>query len=129
MPSHINEPSLPEPTTQFTCAVLVDDHDFLPGIASPDIPGSEMALRDVAAETRVVMASIRILLALVGPDMGDVVPCDVHLVDLDDMDEKNAIYAPFFAEGHLPARTTTQSDMLADGGLVEIACMARRKQA
>jgi enamine deaminase RidA (YjgF/YER057c/UK114 family) len=41
------------------------------------------------------------------------------------MDEMNAVYGGFFADGQAPARTTTQSTKLAGGAGVEITCMAR----
>jgi 2-iminobutanoate/2-iminopropanoate deaminase len=71
------------------------------------------------------VTAIKRLLASVGLETADVVRVEVHLVDLDDMDEMNAVYGGFFVDGQAPARTTTQSTKLAGGAGVEITCMAR----
>ena len=49
----------------------------------------------------------------------------VHLANLDDFDDMDRAYREFFAQGHYPARTTTQSSRLFGDSLVEITCMAR----
>lgn len=126
---HVNDPDLPMPTAPFSQMVLDENYAFLSGIVASDIPGGEEAIGDIAAETRVVMTSILKLLASADLDMADVVRSDVHLVDFDEIEAMNTVYATFFAKGRLPARTTTQSDKLAGGGRVEITCMARRRSA
>ncbi len=126
---HVNDPDLPMPTAPFSQMVLDEDYVFLSGIVASEIPGGKEAMGDIAAETRVVMTWILKLLASVGLDMADVVRSDVHLVDFNDIEGMDSVYATFFETGRLPARTATQSDKLAGGGRVEITCMARRRSA
>ncbi len=126
---HVNDPSLSTPTLPFSQIVLDENYAFLSGVVASEIPGGEEAIGDIAAETRAVMTSILKLLASIGLDMADVVRSDVHLVDFDEIEAMDTVYATFFAKGHFPARTTTQSDKLAGGGRVEITCMARRRSA
>ena len=126
---YVNDPGLPEPTAPFTPMVLDENYVFLSGVVASEIPGGEEAMGDIAAETRAVMTWILKLLASVGLNMEDVVRSDVHLVEFDDMEGMNTVYATFFEKGHFPARTTTQSDKLAGGARVEITCLARRRLA
>lgn len=126
---HVNDPDLAMPTAPFSQMVLDENYVFLSGIVASEIPGGKEAMGDIAAETRVVMTWILKLLASVGLDMADVVRSDVHLVDFNDIEGMDSVYATFFETGRLPARTATQSDKLAGGGRVEITCMARRRSA
>jgi 2-iminobutanoate/2-iminopropanoate deaminase len=125
MPDHINDPSIPDQDAPFSNMVRDDDYVFLSGLVAPDLEGGEAVVGDITAETRLVMTAIKRLLASVGLETADVVRVEVHLVDLDDMDEMNAVYGGYFADGQAPARTTTQSNKLAGGAGVEITCMAR----
>ena len=129
MPDHINDPGMPIHTAPFSTMVRDDNYVFLSGLVATEMEGGETVFGDIADETRLVMTTIRRLLASVGLDMEDIVRVDVHLTDLDDMDAMNAIFGPFFAEGKRPARTTTQSAKLAGGSSVEITCMARIREA
>ena len=50
--------------------------------------------------------------------------CGVFLIDMDEFQEMNAVYARMFGE-HRPARTTIQAARLPGEGLrVEIDCIA-----
>lgn len=129
MPDHINVPNLPAPTAPFSHMVRDEDYVFLSGIVAPDLEGGDAVVGDIGAETGLIMTAIEGLLASAGLETADVVRVEVHLVDLDDMDEMNAVYGSFFADGQAPARTTTQSAKLAGGGGVEITCMARVRRA
>lgn len=48
-------------------------------------------------------------------DYGDVVSCTVYLTDLDDYDEMNKAYSPYFPKDP-PARTCVQVAKLVRGG-------------
>ncbi len=127
MPEHLNFPDLIDIGAPFSNVVLDDRYAFLAGIVAADMPQGREVLGDVGVETRIVMTTMQALLGRIGLDMSDVVRCDVHLADIDDMDEMNAVYAGFFDQGAFPARTCVQSDKLFGGSLVEATCVARRR--
>jgi 2-iminobutanoate/2-iminopropanoate deaminase len=128
MPDHINHPAIETGDAPFSVIVRDDRYVFLSGIVATDMNGGAKVVGDIAAETRLVMTTIRQLLASVDLAMEDIVRVEVHLTDLDDMKAMNAVYHEFFAERQEPARTTTQSGKLAGGSNVEITCMARLRQ-
>lgn len=114
-------------TSGYPYSHLVTDglYAFLSGVVAPDVPGGAEAVGDVAAETRIVMRAIRDALASAGLGMDRIVRVDIHMTDLSRMGDLNPVYASFFPEGALPARTCTGSTALADGASVEITVMAR----
>jgi 2-iminobutanoate/2-iminopropanoate deaminase len=125
MPDHINDPVIETGDAPFSPIVCDDHYAFLSGIVATDMRGGGETVGDIGAETRLVMNTIRHLLASIDLTMERIVRVEVHLTDLDDMDAMNAVYREFFTEGQAPARTTTQSTRLAGGSNVEITCMAR----
>ena len=127
MPQHRNFPDMIEIGAPFSNVVVDGDYAFLSGLVAADTKEGQAVLGDVAAETEVVMRTIRALLTGVRLQMEDIVRCDVHLTDLADMHAMNEVYGRFFEEGAYPARTTTQSGALFGGSKVEITCVARMR--
>lgn len=80
---------------------------------------------DVAAETEMVMRSIRAMLADLGLGMDRIVRVDVHMTDLDRIRVMNDVYRSFFEEGRYPARTCVEVSKIVGGSSVEITCLAR----
>ena len=108
----------------FTPIVTDDRYAFVAGVVAADIPGSEAVLGDVAAETALVMTTIRDMLAEIGLDLKRVLRVDVHLADFTEFPRMNEAYRSFFEEGRYPARTATESRRLYGGSRVEITCVA-----
>ena len=77
----------------------------------------------VAVETRLALDNLFRILAAAGAGPADVVRCGVYLVDIDDFDGMNAVYAQAFPTPR-PARTTIQVAGLPGGIKVEIDCVA-----
>jgi enamine deaminase RidA (YjgF/YER057c/UK114 family) len=118
-------PSLQTADGPFAHLVLDGTYAFVSGVVASDVPGGAAALGDIAQETEVVMTAIRDGLAHVGLAMDRIVRVDVHMSDVGRMAELDRIYARFFPESALPARTCTQSGGLAGKSNVEITVMAR----
>ena len=108
----------------FTPIVTDGRYAFVAGIVAADIPGGEAVLGDVAAETELVMSTIRDMLAGIGLSLDRVVRVDVHMADFDEFARMNEVYRRFFEEGRYPARTATESRRLYGGSRVEITCVA-----
>jgi 2-iminobutanoate/2-iminopropanoate deaminase len=128
MPEHKNFPGDIKIDAPFSNLVLDDNYVFLSGLVAADVEEGLAVLGDIHAETEVIMKTIRFLLGQVDLEMSDIVRCDVHMTDLDNMDAMNAAYGGYFKTGAYPARTTTQSEALFGGSGVEITCVARRRK-
>ena len=126
MPEHRNFPDDIKIDAPFSNLVIDDDHVYLSGLVAADVEEGLAVLGDIQAETEVIMKTIKFLLGQVDLDMSDIVRCDVHLTDLDNMDVMNVAYGGYFETGAYPARTTTQSEALFGGSGVEVTCVARR---
>jgi 2-iminobutanoate/2-iminopropanoate deaminase len=127
-PGDIRRLSLPGLDTgeaPFSHVVLDGTYAFVSGVVASDVPGGSAVLGDIARETDLVMTAIRDGLAQVGLGMERIVRVDVHMTDVTRMAELDRVYARFFPNGKLPARTCTQSAGLAGGSNVEITVMAR----
>jgi 2-iminobutanoate/2-iminopropanoate deaminase len=118
-------PELAPGTGPFSNVVLDGSYAFVSGVVASDVAGGAAAHGDVARETEIVMAAIRDALGHAGLGMDRIVRVDVHMTDVGRMAELDEVYARFFPENALPARTCTQSGGLAGGSNVEITVMAR----
>jgi len=85
---------------------------------------SGTAIADVAGQTREVLARIDALLAEVGTDKSRMLAATVHLKDIADFADMNAIWEAWTAEGCAPARTTVQAQLASPDLRVEITVVA-----
>ena len=90
------------------------------------IPETGELPEGVEAQARQSLTNVSAVLEEAGLTMADVVKTTVLLADINDFAKVNAIYAEFFAEGSLPARSAFQVAALPKGGLVEIEAVAAR---
>jgi 2-iminobutanoate/2-iminopropanoate deaminase len=125
---HFQPDFMPKSDAPYSPMVLDENYAYLSGLVAADFPEGQAVLGDVANETQAVLTAIGRMLREFDLDMDRIVRVDVHLVTLDDFDSMDAAYREFFEKDKYPARTTTQSDGLFGGSLVEITCMARRRQ-
>lgn len=94
---------------------------FVSGQASVDFTTSEFVLGSIEDETHRTLSNIRAIVEAAGASLTDVLKCTVHLSDIGDFNQYNAVYATYF-EGIKPARTTVQS-VLGEGLKIEIDCI------
>jgi 2-iminobutanoate/2-iminopropanoate deaminase len=83
-----------------------------------------MVQSDIEAETRQVLANVRMVLASAGCDSSDVVNATVYLKDMNNYQRVNAIYAGFFPPGKYPARVAVEVSRLPKDANVEISVVA-----
>jgi 2-iminobutanoate/2-iminopropanoate deaminase len=96
---------------------------FASGQIALDPRTGEMAQGGVEAQTRQVLANLAAVLEAGGATLADVVKTTIYLVDLEDFQKVNAIYAEHFP-GIAPARATVQVSRLPRNALVEIDAIA-----
>jgi 2-iminobutanoate/2-iminopropanoate deaminase len=109
----------------YSHVVIDGSYAFLAGIVASDVPGGAAAHGDIAREAEIVMAAIRGALAEIGLGMERIVRVEIHLTDIGRMPELDRVYARFFPDGALPARTCTQTGALSGGSNLEITVTAR----
>ncbi|NJN05422.1 MAG: RidA family protein [Rhodobacteraceae bacterium] len=120
----------PEHVAPFSHAVEAEGWVILTG-QMPTRPGTPDAPlpKGIEAQTRQVMINLETVLKGLSLDLSDVVQCRCFLTEFErDYAAFNEVYKTFFARDRLPARTTVGVTALAVGALVEIDCIARRRQ-
>ena len=130
MPLLHNIDDAPEHVAPFSHAVEAEGWVILTG-QMPTRPGTPDAPlpEGIEAQTRQVMVNLETVLKGLSLDLGDVVQCRCFLTAFErDYASFNEAYKAFFASDRLPARTTVGVTALAVGALVEIDCIARRRQ-
>lgn len=131
MPQFHNIDDAPSHVAPFSHAVEAGGWVMLTG-QMPTVPGAPDAplVEGVELQTRQVMENLKIVLAGLDLDLSDVVQCRCYLTKFErDYAEFNTTYKGYFPDTRLPARTTVGVTALALGALVEIDCMARRRDA
>ena len=123
---HLRAPDLDTGDTPLSHAVIDDRYVFVSGLVAADVPDGDQAVGDVAAETRVVMQALEVLLGRLELSLAQVVRVTAHLTDLDEMPAFDRSYAAFFPHGQFPARTCIEVSRLVGGCRVEITATARR---
>src|SRR5439155_15775326 len=94
---YISSPGSSKPRGPYSPAVRAGDFIF--------VAGQAVAGTDVKAETRQVLTNIGKILEAAGATLADVIRCGVFLIDGDDFQPMNEVYAEVFGETK-PARTT-----------------------
>lgn len=104
--------------------MTVDRLIFVSGQGATDPATGELAGADVETQTEQCLANLRAILQAGGSDLRHVLRCGVFLLDMNEFQQMNGVYARVFGD-HRPARTTIQAAGLPGVGLrVEIDCIA-----
>ena len=117
----------PKPVAPFSHAVECDGWVFVTG-QMPDTPARPGVLPDgIEAQTRAVMANLRLVLSGIGLGLEHVTMARIYLTHFqEDYKAMNATYDSFFPEGRRPARTCIGATGLAYDARIEIDLVARR---
>lgn len=86
-------------------------------------PGDTAVEGDITAQTEQALTNIQVILEAAGSSLGNLVKTTVFLMDLDDFQAMNAVYAARVGD-RPPARSTFQVARLPSGALVEIEAIA-----
>ncbi len=87
------------------------------------MPDGTMETTDVEHQTHQVMKNLFYVLESAGAHFNDVIKTTIYLVDMDDFDTVNKVYAHYFGM-HKPVRSTVAVRTLPKNALVEIDCIA-----
>jgi len=86
-------------------------------------PGDTAVAGDITQQTAQALANVQAILEEAGSSLEKLVKTSVFLVDLDDFQAMNAVYAEHVGD-RPPARSTFQVSKLPSGALVEIEAVA-----
>lgn len=123
----VSSPDAPAAIGPYSQGVEGDGELFCSGQTPIDPATGKLIQGDVAAQTHRVFDNLTAVLGAAGLDLGDVIKCNVYLIDMADFAAMNAAYAARFS-APFPARTTVAVAGLPLGARVEIECVARRRR-
>ncbi len=121
----IHSDAAPAAVGPYSQAILCDGWVYCSGQVALD-PATGSLVGDTAAQQAAqALANLREVLLAAGTDLGQVVKCNLFLVDMGEFSAVNEVYAQVF-EGHVPpARATVEVSALPLGALFEVDCVAR----
>lgn len=127
MATFMNDPTMPTPSFPGSHMVLDDHYVFVSGLTVSDLSNGHAARGDVKEETRLVMRALSRMLEMEDGSLADIVRVDIHLTDLQALQDMDSVYAEYFEPGRYPARTCTESANICGGSSIEITVMATRQ--
>ena len=118
----------PKPVAPYSHVVEVDGWLFVTGQLATDPNDDSLPVPvGIEAQTHKVFDNLKRALAGAGASLDHVVCVRIFLTNFErDYAAMNGIYAGYFKNGRLPARTTVGVTALARGGIVEIDFIAHR---
>ena len=87
------------------------------------MPDGTMETRGIEYQTKQVLKNLYYVLKEAGTSFDKVIKTTVYLIDMNDFEKVNEIYAHYFGD-HKPARSTVAVRSLPKGARVEIECVA-----
>lgn len=82
---------------------------------------------DITEQTRQSLTNLKAVIEAGGSDLAHVIKTTVFLNDMNDFAAMNKVYAEFFCEGTMPARSAVEVARLPKDALVEIEAIAIAK--
>jgi 2-iminobutanoate/2-iminopropanoate deaminase len=120
----VHATNLPKPVGPYSPGMGFERLIFVSGQGATDPATGQLAGHDVTAQTEQCLKNLEAILKAGGSDLQHVLRCGVFLLDMNEFQKMNAVYARMFGD-HRPARTTIQAAGLpGEGLLVEIDCIA-----
>ena len=122
---HLSFSSAPQKVAPFSHAVRAGDYLFITGqMPTLKNDNTKLVAGGIEAQTHQVMKNLLEVLNAAGSSLEKVIFARVYLVNFGDFDKMNSVYASYFVEDKLPARTCIGVTGLAVGASVEIDFIA-----
>lgn len=107
----------------YSQGVKANNMIFTSGQIPVDMETGEVSTGDIQKETRLVLNSLREVLAAGGATLEDIVKVTVFVTDIEDFGEINEVYAEYFTD-HKPARSLVEVSKLPKGVNIEVEAIA-----
>ncbi len=122
-PTIITTSNAPEAVGPYSQGVRIGDLLFTAGQIPLDPTTGDMVGPGIDEQTHQVFRNLQAVLEAGGSSLAQVVKMSVFMVDLDQFQAMNAVYAEYFPEAP-PARSAFQVAALPLGAAIEIECIA-----
>jgi 2-iminobutanoate/2-iminopropanoate deaminase len=113
----LTPPNTPTPIGPYNHVAKVGEHIWIGGTAGVDPATGLLAGDDVAAQTRQILQSFKVMLAAVGSDLDHAVHINIFLKSMADFEAMNAAYTEIMGE-YRPARTVVAVSELPKPGVL-----------
>jgi 2-iminobutanoate/2-iminopropanoate deaminase len=113
----LTPPNTPTPIGPYNHVAKVGEHIWIGGTAGVDPATGLLAGADVAAQTRQILKSFKVMLDAVGSDLDHAVHINIFLKSMADFEAMNAAYTEIMGE-HRPARTVVAVSELPKSGVL-----------
>jgi 2-iminobutanoate/2-iminopropanoate deaminase len=113
----LTPPNTPTPIGPYNHVAKVGEHIWIGGTAGVDPATGLLAGADVAAQTRQILKSFKMMLDAVGSDLDHAVHINIFLKSMADFEAMNAAYTEIMGE-HRPARTVVAVSELPKPGVL-----------
>jgi 2-iminobutanoate/2-iminopropanoate deaminase len=100
----LTPPNTPAPIGPYNHIAKVGEHIWIGGTAGVDPATGQLAGADIAAQTKQILRSFKVMLDAAGSDLDHAVHINIFLKNMADFDAMNAAYAEMMGN-HRPART------------------------
>lgn len=119
----VSSPDAPAAIGPYSQAIRTGAWLFVSGQIPIDPATGALVAGGTAEQTARVLDNLGAVLAAAGGTLADVVRTTVYLIDLEDFQAMNAVYAKYFT-ATFPARSTVQAARLPRDARIEIDCIA-----
>ncbi len=113
----------PQAIGPYSQAVEINGMLFVSGQIAIDPGTGKLIDGDISQQTELVMKNIGAVLNTAGYSYSDVVKSTCLLINMDDFDAMNKVYAKYYSENP-PARAAFEASKLPKGAMVEIETIA-----
>lgn len=121
----VSTPDAPAAIGPYSQAVVHGGLVHCSGQVALDPSSGEIVAGGVAAQADRALRNLAAVLEAAGSSLGQVLKCNVYLVDMADFAAVNEVYASHYGS-HRPARACVAVAALPKGALVEIDCVAAK---
>lgn len=118
----------PKAVGPYSQGVETEQFIFVSGQLPVDPDTGKIVEKNIKKQTAKVLENILSILDHAGVGVENVVRCDVFLLDMNDFQAMNEVYASKFTSDPKPARQAFQVGRLPLDALVEISCIAVKNQ-
>jgi 2-iminobutanoate/2-iminopropanoate deaminase len=123
----IHSPQAPQAIGPYSQAIRVGEFIFCAGQTPIDPATGNLVAGGIEEQTRQCLQNLSAVLQAAGTSMSHVVKTTVFLLDMNEFQKMNAVYAEFFP-ANPPARSTVQAARLPKDARVEIEVIATAPQ-
>jgi 2-iminobutanoate/2-iminopropanoate deaminase len=109
----------------YSQGIVAGDMVFVSGQLGIDPALGQVVEGGIVPQTEQVMKNLAAILGEAGAGLDDIVMTSIFLIDLQDFQAMNEVYAGHLSEPY-PARATVQIAALPSGARIEMAVVARR---